>query len=255
MGREDRPLVFGPDDDDDEEERKPNPYVDERVHRFIDQRCVVMQFAQEQQIASLPWGPTVDVIFDPMQALTSALTLRLYAEVDARRSLIASAVVDSLSPKMLSAGVGCDRYVLTAQLAADPVGVKVTSFVSAMSYEGSRFPGEGRQAATSWSELADLGVLESKRLISPAPGLVLACYGTNPTATDYYIHLFDKVAEPGAAAKGGLVRFVAKANSNFSLDLARGREFTTGVYWGTSTALATYVAAPANLLSLSCEMG
>lgn len=100
------------------------------VFRAVDER--------ETTMLAIPWGPRVDVFFNPLEQVGMAGgTVHLYARTPGGQIEIASAAIPTpAAPVKLSGAFACDHYVVTAQLGtAAPAGPSETeSYVFACSY-------------------------------------------------------------------------------------------------------------------------
>ena len=100
-------------------------------------RCV---HVREKDLLALPWGPMIDVLFDPKGAPgIVGGTVRLMARTAGTEIQIASATItDPNAPISLSGECGCDEYVVKASLGSDPGPMvrRIESYVFARVYSG-----------------------------------------------------------------------------------------------------------------------
>lgn len=78
----------------------------------------VLSTGSETPILNIPWGPNVDVIFDPRgNAAYVGGKVVLYGQDRGTRAKISSVTITDASQAVaLSGGFGCESYVVTAQL-------------------------------------------------------------------------------------------------------------------------------------------
>lgn len=96
----------------------------------------------EAEILLLPWGPRIDVVFDP-RGSQGALNgrVRLMGRTRGAREFEIAAVTISNpeQPVTLTGGFACDEYVVKASAGSDPGNVRVPeSYVFARVYDGRR---------------------------------------------------------------------------------------------------------------------
>lgn len=203
--------------------------------------------AAETQVLALPWGPAVDVMFDPQGAAQSAITVRLYAVWEGTKVLVDQKVIAAASTLavLLSATVGADSYVVTAQPAAVP-SPAVEQLVVGYVYEGAHSAASAlaRLASfASWSSPAGTGgtAYETTRQIKAAPGTLYMLFGFNASASTRYVQLYDAVAAPATSTPATGISIPVGAGAPFSLDLGDdGLAFATGIFLGLSLAGDTY---------------
>ena len=77
---------------------------------------------REKDILAMPWGPVIDVVFDPKGAMGIVGGLvRIMARTAGTEVEVAAATITSADqPLSLHAACGCDEYVVKASLGADP---------------------------------------------------------------------------------------------------------------------------------------
>lgn len=94
----------------------------------------------ERDILAVPWGPRIDVLFDPKSAPGSVGgRVRVMARTGSTEIEIASApIISDAQPIALTASGGCDEYVVKAVLGSDPGASarRVDSYVYARIYTG-----------------------------------------------------------------------------------------------------------------------
>jgi hypothetical protein len=84
-------------------------------------RCLRMRGAM---VFSTPWGPRMDLIFDPKGAShVVGGTIRVLARTAGTEVEVASVTITSVDqPVALTVAVGCDEYVVQASSGSDPPG-------------------------------------------------------------------------------------------------------------------------------------
>lgn len=209
----------------------------------------------EDSILTLPWGPAVNVMFDPQGTFATNLTVRLYGVWEGSKVRIASSTIEagSNAPVLLSGGIGCDSYLVTAQLDAAPATLLETLVVGYV-YEGSHELAEGRKSPSFWSKPAG-AALEATRVIKPVGGTLFQVFGFNAGAAARYVQLHD-VAGAGAIPVNNLPELCLPVDSGkaFSFDLSvRGRAFANGIQFGISSDATKYVADGAALFRVDAE--
>ncbi len=134
-------------DDDEMESRRCGPPIDPKVAQLSDRlftsfRADVYRHVRlrEKDVLAMPWGPLIDVLFDPKGALgIVGGTVRIMARSAGTEVEVASATVTSPDqPLALSASCGCDEYVVKASLGSDPGGGarRTESYFFARVYSG-----------------------------------------------------------------------------------------------------------------------
>ena len=200
----------------------------------------------ESAIFVLPWGPAVDVMFDPQYAPTSTLTVRLYALWEGSKVLVDSKTITAgtSTPVVVSAAVGCDGFVLTAQLASAAASA-IESLVVGFVYEGAHAAGSSStklSSFASWSSPAG-AAYESSRVIKPSAGTLFQLFGFNAGSTARYVQIHDASAAPGGGTPATAISFPVDAGRPFSLDLGDdGLAFATGMFFGASSDGQQYTA-------------
>jgi hypothetical protein len=95
---------------------------------------------QERDVLVVPWGPRIDVVFDPKGAAgIVGGRVRVMARTSGAEVEIANLpLLASDQPVSTSVAMGCDEYVIKAQLGSDP-GMnarRTDSYVFARVYHG-----------------------------------------------------------------------------------------------------------------------
>jgi hypothetical protein len=98
---------------------------------------------KEADILVMPWGPRLDVIFDPKGAPGFAGgSVRIYGRTKNGDMELASTVIQSAgAPVRLTAEYGCDAYAIRAVLGSEPPATgapRVESYVYARVYAPGR---------------------------------------------------------------------------------------------------------------------
>ena len=126
---------------------KRGPSVDPTLRGVSDQlfvnvrsetyRCMRIK---EADILAVPWGPRVDIMFDPKGALgVVGGTVRVMARTAGTEVEIGKlSIADANTPLALSVASGCDEYVVKAVLGTDPgpTAKQVESYFFARVYNG-----------------------------------------------------------------------------------------------------------------------
>lgn len=92
--------------------------------------------ADESVMATVPWAPQIDVLFDPRSTPGMlAGKVRIYASVAMTRVLVAEQIVtDPRKPFVLTAATGCDHYEVTVSLGPNPNPSAQEVYVCATAY-------------------------------------------------------------------------------------------------------------------------
>jgi hypothetical protein len=131
----------------DDSTRRRSPPVDPKLRKASDEffvsfrsetyRCVRLR---ETDMLAVPWGPRVDVIFDPKGAPgIIGGTLRVMARTSGTEVELANVPVTSATtPIAISVAAGCDEYVVKAVLGTSPGpnAQRVESYFFARVYAG-----------------------------------------------------------------------------------------------------------------------
>jgi len=95
---------------------------------------------REVDVLAVPWGPRIDVMFDPKGAPgIVGGKIRVMARTAGTEIEIGNAVILSPDqPVTISVASGCDEYVVKAQLGSDPglTARPVESYFFARVYDG-----------------------------------------------------------------------------------------------------------------------
>ena len=112
--------------------------VDTSDRQTVDASPVVTTNASETSILNVPWGPNVDILFDPQNIASFAGgKVVLYAQCRGIRAKLSSVTItDITKPLWLTGGAGCENYVVTAQLGSAAAVPQPACRVVGTSYSG-----------------------------------------------------------------------------------------------------------------------
>lgn len=129
----------------------------------------------------------------------------------------------------------------TAPLLIDAYGRLVTVSV-----------GAGTPVATGGSSFYDTTVLAPSGVIKASSGSLYLVVGANESANKRWLMLFNATSLP-VNGTAPVYQFPVPTLAPFSLDLPRGRTFSTGIVWAASSTAATLTVDVATPFWLNAE--